>query len=911
MKNLKKVLSLVLALAMVFSLTAFAFAADATDFTDYSEIDYQQAVNVMTSIGVFNGYDDGTSFNPTGTLTREQGAKIITYMLLGQEAADKLTTTVAPFSDVPASKWSAGSIAYCSERGILAGTGDGTFNPEGTLTGQAFAKMLLIALGYDAKIQNYVGAAWAINVTADAVAAGIDVSGVALSENVTREQAAQMAFQTLEADMVRYTNKGTDITLSDGTSVNIGASSPTTIAATSQDYTPNQTTTDGKEATVQFVEQYYSDVTKDTQTYDAFGRPGTTWKNGNTSLPITTRTPVATYTASTTAATIASDLGSYKLTVTGTDGNGAAATKTLNVTNSQTFGVTGSWNAYVNGTDTGYVQIMSNRTLAANLAALTDNGKVVEIYADSNNNITEFVVVNYRVTEVSSKVTNSSRTNYVLDNRTFTDFVDPNESDTVVVNGTVEQGDVVTYAVVGGKAYIYPTTMVTGSQTSSNGSNNTIVVGGTTYTLASGVYTNGADTQQVVIGSFVNSADEATYYIDQFGYVVKTTSNLAEDYAYLAGVSVSYSGGFDGGSVTATARVVLSDGTVSTRTLAVTQLSSSSSLIGQTPSNSITGFTSPAFAANDWIITGTTINLGQNDTVLGVSRTLNATDIGNLKGGAYNYKLSDNTLTLSGINALSGVANSVSSLYTINTDTVVAQNTNNYTANGGANTVLTNSSTKFVVYSQAARTATVFTGSASLPSNIGTATAAGTTAVAVLRTGAEEAATPGSTRFGTASVVFVETATTVAGESNNFAYVDTSKVSSTLSDGTTTYTYYATSADGTEVQLTSSSVVTVDGVYTYSDANVLNADSAVTATTPWTATSRSIYSARVDESSGTVVITAGDGSRYFYSVTDNTKVVYINDNVNTINNNGGYFIREYSNGSLTNNLAVVFITVAN
>jgi hypothetical protein len=79
MKNLKKVLSLVLALAMAFSLMSVALAADkATDFTDYGDIEYQEAVNVLTSIGVINGVDDGNSFNPTGTLTREQGAKIIT-----------------------------------------------------------------------------------------------------------------------------------------------------------------------------------------------------------------------------------------------------------------------------------------------------------------------------------------------------------------------------------------------------------------------------------------------------------------------------------------------------------------------------------------------------------------------------------------------------------------------------------------------------------------------------------------------------------------------------------------------------------------------------------------------------------------------------------------------------------------
>ena len=50
-----------------------------------------------------------------------------------------------------ANRWSAGYIGYCVQQGILAGTGNGNFDPEGELTGLAFAKMMLVALGYDAQ----------------------------------------------------------------------------------------------------------------------------------------------------------------------------------------------------------------------------------------------------------------------------------------------------------------------------------------------------------------------------------------------------------------------------------------------------------------------------------------------------------------------------------------------------------------------------------------------------------------------------------------------------------------------------------------------------------------------------------------------------------------------------------------
>ena len=273
MKNLKKVLSLVLALAMALSLMTVAFAKDASDYADYDEVTYNEAVDVMTATGIFDGM--GGSFNPTGTLTREQAAKIVTYMIMGKDAADKLTTTIAPYSDVSASRWSAGAIAYCTNEGILSGVGNGKFDPTGELTGLQFAKMLLVALGYDPAIETFTGDSWAINVATLAIDVGLDegMEEVSLSNKLTREQACLMAFNTMLTPMVRYADKGTNITLPGGGSVIVDASDATPVTRAGATAISGELY--GNLPMVEFAEQYCTNLRVDGDQY-AQGRVGRT-----------------------------------------------------------------------------------------------------------------------------------------------------------------------------------------------------------------------------------------------------------------------------------------------------------------------------------------------------------------------------------------------------------------------------------------------------------------------------------------------------------------------------------------------------------------------------------------------------------------------------------------------------------
>ena len=75
MRNLKRALSLALASVMVLGLMIVGSSAAGKDFADADEIEYKDAVAVMSAIGVIDGVEDGTNFDPHGTLTREQAAE--------------------------------------------------------------------------------------------------------------------------------------------------------------------------------------------------------------------------------------------------------------------------------------------------------------------------------------------------------------------------------------------------------------------------------------------------------------------------------------------------------------------------------------------------------------------------------------------------------------------------------------------------------------------------------------------------------------------------------------------------------------------------------------------------------------------------------------------------------------------
>ena len=270
---MKKFLSLVLALVMTMSLVTVS--AGAKDFTDNSKINYAEAVDVLSEAKVIDGYADG-AFNPSNTLTRGAAAKIICNLILGPTAASALVADAAPYKDVAANHPFAGYIAYCQKTGIISGYADGTFKPANSLTGYAFMKMLLGALGYDAANEGYTGANWSINVAKQAISIGLndglkgEFNGV---KAVNREEACLYAFNTLNATMVEYTNQ--TIVIANGTV------KTDKVAKDMENNARTETIKDDNK--MQFAEKYFTNLEKE-PTADDFGRPSNKWTYKNTDI---------------------------------------------------------------------------------------------------------------------------------------------------------------------------------------------------------------------------------------------------------------------------------------------------------------------------------------------------------------------------------------------------------------------------------------------------------------------------------------------------------------------------------------------------------------------------------------------------------------------------------------------------
>ncbi len=234
MRNLKKVLSTLLAVAMLMGF--IGLSASATSFSDDKDIAHKEAVDMATALNIINGYADGT-YRPAGNITRGEMAKMICFVMNGGNEPTLGVNTTATFADIKG-HWAEKYIEYCVAEKIVAGYGDGTFGPEGNITGTQAAKMLLVALGYRADVEGFNTSSWAtkINVRATQKKLFDEVTAPNTDPNValTRDNAAQMIWNALQAGVVEYTY---ELVMVDGVLTSVLTAKDVLIASTNDPLT--------------------------------------------------------------------------------------------------------------------------------------------------------------------------------------------------------------------------------------------------------------------------------------------------------------------------------------------------------------------------------------------------------------------------------------------------------------------------------------------------------------------------------------------------------------------------------------------------------------------------------------------------------------------------------------------------
>ena len=216
MRNLKRALSLVLAVVMVIGLMVVgASAVSYNDFSDRGEIVNKDAVSMLTTLEIIEGKPDG-SYAPGENVDRAQMAKMISVMLSNNQNCDDLYMNVnSGLTDISAN-WAKGYINYCYTLGVIAGRGNGTFDPSANVTAVEAAKMLLTALGYEAEIEGLVGDDWALNTAALAHELGIfrnfdkDVSAP-----LNRDDAALLIYNAMDVEMIEQYQNGYALSYAD------------------------------------------------------------------------------------------------------------------------------------------------------------------------------------------------------------------------------------------------------------------------------------------------------------------------------------------------------------------------------------------------------------------------------------------------------------------------------------------------------------------------------------------------------------------------------------------------------------------------------------------------------------------------------------------------------------------------
>ena len=507
MRNLKRALSVALASAMLLGMMMVGTSAKGIDdFTDKDKIVNQDAVAVTAEIGVFDGYENG-SFGPENVVTRAEMAVIICTMLYGAGVNVNQFAETSVFTDVPA--WAQGYVNLCSSLGIVAGVGDGKFDPSATVTTAQAVLMLCRTLGYFQSATDF-GNDWMLAATAKGTELGM-YGDLKLTANagLTRDNVAELVFNALtKAVTVEYND-----------TFNIYFNTGSTWA--------NGVKFDYKQTLgyKNFDLVYMNDE-------DDFGRPSTVWGTGslaNVSLDDEGNIPDS-YKG------IADDDIIISMADTATHTYTAkVSSKTLYNDVGRTAAQDYDWTVYTNGEANEYSfdgnDLYDNRTSTdcflkeAAGENVTGNGVLTQVYVDSKEKEVTVSVIDSYVAEV-----------YKVDEKdgtiTLSDLVDgpADASDDEFATTAFAEDDVVVYTYANDEIQsVVKAESVEGTVTKVKDKDN-FSLDGTSYS-----YSKNMDASDKLDTDDVDA--ETVAYLDAYGYVIHLDADaVAQDYAYVVGV---------------------------------------------------------------------------------------------------------------------------------------------------------------------------------------------------------------------------------------------------------------------------------------------------------------------------------------------------------------------------------------
>ena len=377
-----------------------------------------------------------------------------------------------------------------------------------------------------------------------------------------------MCLNTLKAPLVEYDTKGTTVTVGGDASVTVGASKAEFKTSTNKKaQTISNAVINGTTAyTVEFAEEYYSDLKLNANTTDDFGRPCVEWFWKADSIGVYSNSDdlVATYTKKVTAADVYTAVGKS----VSDDVNSGKAKLVSYIDGAMTVVDKNDAKNYVTKNDSTKVNG-------------TGNGDYTEVYVDGDNNVTIVTIRTYlfqaasdynskkdTITLTAAGDTDIALDNIVVDGEDF-DIKSFKSDDYILVTASTD-GKSNKYTVQSVDAAEVVSGEVTGYKL-----DNSATIGGTEYNYSSTTKEGSGKVRSTTY----TVGQNARVVLDKYGYVIAVDEAVvASNYVYVS--EFAQPSGLSSGKVVASA--YFTDGTTADITIKDRYGSSNKAALGLT-----------------------------------------------------------------------------------------------------------------------------------------------------------------------------------------------------------------------------------------------------------------------------------------------------------------------------------------